>query len=88
MKPKIAVLNEIKLEKGIPCVGRPGPGIQAKYPFRSMEVDDSFAVPTSQVSTMTLSRTAQVWKTKLGFNFACRKLIEDGVEVTRVWRIK
>lgn len=50
----------ISIEKDVPCPALYGRGFNAKYPFREMEVGDSFFVATDQPQTHTLRRTASM----------------------------
>ena len=62
----------------IPSVSRPGR--KPKYPWRTMDVGDSFFVPSK--TPCKLSGSMQGAKKRLGRNFTARA-VEGGV---RVWR--
>jgi hypothetical protein len=73
-------MNEIKIEKGIPLPGRNiGRPHAYKYPFREMQIGDSFAV----ASTKEGYHAASYGKRISGFTFACRTTANGA----RVWRI-
>ena len=73
----------IKIDKNVPL---PNPdGFQGKYPWRKMEVGDSFFV----VGKKTNSLTGCAYKLKeLGMRFAFRTVTEDGVKGVRAWRVE
>ena len=69
-------VNEIT--KGLPTPR----GRKSKYPFRDMEVGDSFFSPGSSVIGIHgCARRHRPMK------FTCRSVVEDGVAGIRVWRI-
>lgn len=68
----------------IPPVQRPGVGRPAKYPFRQMEIGDSFFV---ERSTRFMARAVFYWEKKCGGKFSARTVIENGVKGCRVWRV-
>ena len=70
--------TQIKIEKGVPI--EPSHRAKTVYPWRDMEVGDSFFTERAQ-SVVTNARTNATRKT--GFKFATRKV--DGG--TRVWRV-
>ena len=86
-QPKLQVSNEIKIDKGVPLVGLSGRGKHgnAKYPWREMEVGDSFFVST--VSMGALSAQGQQAGLRLNRKFKTKTFIENGVKGVRVWRI-
>lgn len=68
------------IEKGIPIPQRK---MDAKYPFKEMEVGDSFfttGTPASYISLHT-----RLLKPK---KFSCRTVVENGVKGLRIWRIE
>lgn len=68
----------IEITKGLPTPR----GRRAKYPFREMEVGDSFFAPGSSVIGIHgCARRHRPMK------FTCRSLVENGVAGIRVWRI-
>jgi hypothetical protein len=73
-----------KIEAGVavPAKAFGGRSQEAKYPWRDLQVGQSFFVPDAKMSTM--SSNAHYRGVKLGVKFTCRK-IGDGV---RVWRIE
>lgn len=72
----------IEIEKGIPIPLYAGQrGTAAKYPWKDMNVGDSFFVEGADTKQMS-SAVYGVSK-RTGFKFACRSV--DGG--TRVWRI-
>lgn len=75
---------EFKIEKGIPV---PVNAAQAKYPWRSMEVGDSFIINDySRENMQAAGNAARIFcsKAKLDWKFTCRK---EGDKV-RIFRIK
>lgn len=75
--------SEFKIEKGIP-ITRPlnGPGSGSKYPFKELEIGDSFLVPNK--TTNAFAASVSYWGRRLKRKFTSRAT-EGGV---RVWRIK
>lgn len=71
MKP----LNQLRIEKGVP--------MPIKYPFKDMQVGDSFAVPPD-IKRSAVSVAATRYGTKLGRQFAVR-LMPD--RTLRCWRV-
>jgi len=71
--------EKYKIEKSVPL---PSPNEKISYPFKQMEVGDSFFVPEEKVGSMRQC----LWKNRLrlGFSFVTRK--ENGG--VRVWRTK
>lgn len=86
-KLKIAATNEIKIEKGIP-VKSSGSGRIAKYPFRKMEVGDSFLFPEgykqSHYYGMAREFTVQCRAIGQNWKFVARKT-DAGY---RCWRVE
>jgi hypothetical protein len=61
----------------------PSRNVDAKYPFKDMEVGDSFftiSTPQSYVSLHT-----RVLRPK---KFSCRTVVENGIRGLRIWRIQ
>jgi hypothetical protein len=68
----------IEITKGLPTPR----GRKSKYPFRDMEVGDSFFAPGSSVIGIHgCARRHRPMK------FTCRSVVENGVAGIRVWRI-
>jgi hypothetical protein len=67
----------IKIEKNIPFPIN-------KYPWREMELGDSFAVPLNSPATSALSNVNK----RYGIKFASRTVVENGARVKRIWRIE
>lgn len=82
------VRNEVQDEqRAAPAIvitkGLPTPrGRRAKYPFRDMEIGDSFFAPGSSV--IGIHGCARRHRP---MRFTCRSVVEDGVPGIRVWRI-
>jgi hypothetical protein len=77
-------MSEFKIEKDIPLPPRKSSsGRTAKYPWRWMEVGDSFLVPGLERASQFSGRAGKTART-LGIKIATRK-VDGGV---RVWRIK
>lgn len=75
-----------EIEKGVPLLGKGSGTPYAKWPFREMEVGDSFLCPipaTDKAACGRLSSAVSWWGTRHKQKFATRK-VEGGV---RVWRI-
>ncbi len=58
------------------------PGRPPLYPWRTMEIGDSFFVPNKTPRTMHKSTRGY-----RPMKFRCRSVVCRGVEGTRVWRI-
>ena len=69
----------ISITKGLPTPHRG----RAKYPFRDMEIGDSFFARGASV--IGLHGCARRHRPK---RFTCRSLVENGVAGVRVWRIQ
>lgn len=69
----------ISITKGMPAPR----GRRAKYPFRDMEIGDSFFAPGSSV--IGIHGCARRHRP---MRFTCRTVVEDGVAGIRVWRIE
>lgn len=76
----MATVPEVKIEKGIPLPSRGGANGNAKYPWRTMEVGDSFLVPAKTPRKFS-AHMAQAQR-NTGHKFASRT-VEGGC---RVWR--
>lgn len=72
-------MNEIKIEKGVPV---PSPPMRAKYPFKDMEVGDSFFVSSEYIDKVRSS--AASYARAHGMKFTTRQE-GDGL---RVWRVE
>lgn len=70
-------VSEIKIEKGIPIPEVGGPCI--KYPFRQMEIGDSFVVPKGVRTSLSGNAIRQ------GIQIKTKSISSTHV---RVWRIK
>ncbi|MEY3082422.1 MAG: hypothetical protein RJA94_2407 [Pseudomonadota bacterium] len=72
------MMGVIEITKGLPTPR----GRKSKYPFREMEVGDSFFSPGSSVIGIHgCARRHRPMK------FTCRSVVENGVAGIRVWRI-
>lgn len=70
--------NVIEINRGLPAPR----GRKSKYPFREMEIGDSFFAPGSSVIGIHgCARRHRPMK------FTCRSVVENGVAGIRVWRI-
>ena len=69
----------IEITKGLPTPR----GRRSKYPFRDMEIGDSFFAPGSSV--IGIHGCARRHRP---MRFTCRSVVEDGVAGIRVWRIE
>lgn len=59
------------------------------FPWRDMEVGDSFAVPRVDLQTVIrVSRAAHHALNRLGRTVVCRTRTENGERVVRVWRVE
>lgn len=79
--------GEFKIEKGVPIPARKfGSGRTPKYPWRAMEVGDSFFVQSDnpKQTQQAITSTACNRRSHYGSRFTVRQ-VEGGV---RVWRIE
>lgn len=77
-----------KIDKNVPVPAELR-GRKAKYPFKEMEVGDSFFIPKTETARTTLyNASATPRLVKLGFKFTMQTKTENGVEGFRVWRVK
>lgn len=73
--------NDIKIDKGIELPPNSG-GRPRKYPWRDMEIGDSFFIPQKRYSGLfTGARNA-------GIKIRTRQMNENGVDGIRVWRVE
>lgn len=75
-----------EIEKGVPIPDDPR-GRRGKYPFKDMEVGDSFFVSCDdekRKKTVRNSIYASRWRREKGYKFKC-SLEKEGI---RVWRVK
>jgi hypothetical protein len=73
-------MTQIKIDKGVPAPNEHWSRNRVKYPFKSMEVGDSFFTETSRVA---VTSAACGYARRNGVKFTTRS--ENGG--TRVWRI-
>lgn len=74
--------QKVLVEKGVPLPFR-GTNV-LRYPYDTMEVGDSFALPAGRYAAV--SNTAGSYGKKHGRTFAIRKRVEEGAHVVRCWR--
>lgn len=80
----------ITIDKGIPLPDskqgkvKSGPNERGPYPWRTMEIGDSFFV---DLPVARVSGHASLTGTRLKRFFSCRAWTEGEVEGTRVWRV-
>lgn len=71
----------IKIDKNVPLPPHIREGRAPEYPWRTMEIGDSFFVAEPKTpNAATASR-------QTGRTFTRRAVVEDGVKGFRVWRI-
>lgn len=78
-EPALRQREVIEITKGVPTPR----GRRSKYPFRDMEIGDSFFAPGSSV--IGIHGCARRHRP---MRFTCRSVVEDGVAGIRVWRIE
>lgn len=71
----------IKIDKN-----KPMPETRLTYPFRSMEVGDSFFVPGK--TTRAMAGAVAGARKRLGLKFAARTITENRVTGVRIWRVE
>lgn len=76
-----------EIEKGIKIPVRKS-SRPAKYPWRQMELGDSFFVPSGNPSKMITRLNPSSQTQKAGLKFTRRIVEENGVKGVRIWRIK
>jgi len=72
--------DEIKVEKNVPM-----PPSITRYPFRKMNVGDSFFAPGK--TGTDISKASQIYKAD-GLRFTARTVVENGIKGARAWRTK
>jgi hypothetical protein len=70
----------ITIDKNIPL-----PRHYMKYPFKEMDVGDSFL---TKANRNAVTGASAYWGRKLNTRYINREVAENGVEGVRVWRIK
>lgn len=89
----VVVERKIEIEKGIPVPAKRGKVAESPYrPDRSvmekMKVGDSYAVPyESEIVARRITSAGHLTMRSKGWQFVTRRLIEDGKNVVRVWRV-
>ncbi|MFO1080830.1 MAG: hypothetical protein U1E23_09420 [Reyranellaceae bacterium] len=83
-------MSEIRVDKGVhlpPPAG--GPGRPAKYPWRMLQIGDSFVWGPAEghSSRVKASGLASKMAEKLGAKFTTRAIEENGRKVIRIWRV-
>ena len=79
-------MSAIAIDKGVPLPAlKGGKGPVPLYPWREMDVGDSFFVPEAKTPRIT-GNAAGVAK-RTGFKFSVRAVTENGVKGVRVWRV-
>lgn len=73
------------IEKNVPAP-KNGAGSASKYPFRSMEIDDSFLVPSEALGKTTRNSIVSAARYSFGGKGHVKTRAVDGG--IRVWRIK
>lgn len=86
--------NKFKIDKGVKVVAcNPHLGEVCPFPIAEMEVGDSFAIPDSELSSISfvwhwLNKEIKANKTRNNRlkKFITRHTLENGVYYRRVWR--
>lgn len=82
-------MQQYKVDKNIPIWDEAPTPNSAKYPFKRMEVGDSFLYGEySRANMQHIGNAARNWKNKSGredWKFSCRKTKANKV---RIWRVK
>lgn len=77
--------HHFELTNTIP-VPRRASGRKSKYPFKVMNVGDSFFAPN--IRHHSLYQAAKIAGKKIDRKFTVRAVIEGGVAGSRAWRVK
>lgn len=77
-------MNQVQIEKGIVC---PPPQRASKYPFKTMEVGDSFFVPVTVAKAASIANGGKKALKAVGAKFSIRSVVENEVSGTRIWRV-
>lgn len=75
----------IQIDKGVPIPPHVRGQGAPKYPWREMEIGDSFFV--SDRHRRSISAAASSARQHRGHQFATRSVTENGVDGIRVWRV-
>lgn len=83
----------MKIDKNIPipnvCENRQGANGYSKYPWRDLEVGDSFAVPfLTPKSQSRITALAAYQSRARGHKYVTRVTNEAGKKMVRLWRVK
>jgi hypothetical protein len=78
--------GDFVIQKGVPL---PRALTRAKYPFRLMDVGESFFVPCEarMKGGESVTVAAHAFGRKNGMKFATRMMNENGTRGVRIWRI-
>ena len=75
------------IEKNIPIPqSLRAPGV-TKYPWEQMVINDSFAIPVSNLPSADYRPTPPDRLKKRGYRVQTRRVTEMGMDMIRVWRI-
>lgn len=77
------------IDKGVPMPNRRGSsmGKVPKYPWRTMDVGDSFFVASDAARPAVMAQASHSGK-RTGRRFTTRFVTENGVRGVRVWRVE
>lgn len=85
-------MSTIPIEQGVPIpsrAGMPRSGPKPKYPWRSMQIGDSFAVPYAPNLYRAIRRAAESQYQTNGTRFRVMRVDEaNGAQLIRAWRIE
>jgi hypothetical protein len=69
-----------KIDNHVPMPPEPENGRHMLYPYRQLQVGESFFAPVQALGTSRMREMT-------GFKFRTRRCVEDGVPGIRCWRI-
>lgn len=78
-----------EIRKGVPLPAMAGRNAKPNlFPFAQMEIGDSILIPIKDYTSATVYSHRQRATKELGYRFATRKVKENDVTYTGVWRVE
>lgn len=79
-------MSEFTIQTDVPIPPITGRGRKSKYPTERLGVGQSYFVPENQASYNQVSQAAYAHARGSTKKFTIRRVAEDGIPGTRVWR--
>lgn len=79
---------EIKVEENIPLPPSATMKGSSKYPFKKLEIGDSFFIPVKEGKAIESLQRSIISTNQTGIKITTRTIAENGVRGIRTWRVK